>query len=415
MTQGKVVRSTLPLKDLLSEAFAGILARPARAFLTTLGTILGVGAFVAVLGLTTTVAGQISERFTVLVATEVVVEDVGTPDPGSDTALIPNAFPADADGRVQSIDGVNVAGVWWPVRPGRELPVAGVPVPGRHESTSIPVVAASPGLLRAIRPTIGNGRLFDPVHDGRSEHVAVLGSAAARQLGIADLSLQPAIFIDGIPFSVVGVVDNLQRQTDLLFSIIIPRRTAETLWGAPDGASTSRAKMLIDTRVGAAQVVARQVAMALRPDAPASFRVIPPPDPRELREGVATDLTALFLTLAAVCLVIGAIGIANTTMVSVLERIPEIGLRRSLGARRRHIAAQFLAESGTLGAAGGLVGTSLGVLTVLTVALIEQWTPILPPWLILTAPAAGTFIGVLAGAYPALRAAFIEPAEAVRR
>ena len=121
------------------------------------------------------------------------------------------------------------------------------------------------------------------------------------------------------------------------------------------------------------------------------------------------------LVLAAVCLVIGAVGIANTTLVAVMERVPEIGLRRAVGARGRHVAGQFLAESATLGLLGGILGTCVGLLVVAGVSFSRGWTAILPAGLALAAPAIGLVTGLLAGVYPALRAAAIEPAEALRR
>lgn len=173
--------------------------------------------------------------------------------------------------------------------------------------------------------------------------------------------------------------------------------------------------MIVETRLGAAKVVAQQLPLALRPDAPNRFRAIAPPDPQALRGSVTADLNALFMLLAAITLVIGGVSIANTTFVAVLERTSEIGLRRSLGARPRHIAAHFLAESAALGTLGGLVGTSLGVAVVVFVALAQEWTAVLQPWTVLPAPAAGTLVGVAAGLYPAIRAAKVEPVEALRR
>jgi putative ABC transport system permease protein len=134
-----------------------------------------------------------------------------------------------------------------------------------------------------------------------------------------------------------------------------------------------------------------------------------------LRDAVSTDLAGLFLLLAAVCLAIGAVGIANTTMVAVLERVPEIGLRRALGARRRHATGQFFLESGAIGTAGGLVGATSGLPVFVAVALMRQWTPVTPTWTVLVAPLAGTLVGLMAGAYPAFRAGRIEPAAALRR
>lgn len=129
---------------------------------------------------------------------------------------------------------------------------------------------------------------------------------------------------------------------------------------------------------------------------------------------MTSDLSGLFLVLAGVSLVIGAAGIANTMVIAVLERVPEIGLRRALGARRRHVAAQFLAESAAVGGIGGLVGTGAGVGCVVLVAIAQTWTPILEPAAVFPAPLLGIVIGLVAGTYPAIRAARIEPADAVR-
>jgi putative ABC transport system permease protein len=173
--------------------------------------------------------------------------------------------------------------------------------------------------------------------------------------------------------------------------------------------------MVIQTRLGAAPLIAKQAAPALRPDAPELINGIAPPDPRTLRDSVATDVNGLLLTLAAVAVVVGALGIANTTLVAILERTAEIGLRRSLGARPRHIAMQFLTEACLLGAFGGLIGASAGVLVVIVVSVLHDWTSIIDPRNVLPAPLVGAAIGLLAGIYPAIRASRIEPARAMRQ
>jgi macrolide transport system ATP-binding/permease protein len=122
----------------------------------------------------------------------------------------------------------------------------------------------------------------------------------------------------------------------------------------------------------------------------------------------------MFLLLGGLSLIVGAIGIANITLVSVMERTGEIGLRRAIGATRAHIAAQFLFESASMGVVGGILGASLGVIVVVAVSAYQFWTPVLDPAAPFLAPLIGGLIGLLSGAYPALRAARLEPVEAFR-
>ncbi|MFE5946813.1 ABC transporter permease [Streptomyces sp. NPDC056480] len=400
--------SRITPRDLLAEALSGMLQRPARAILTALGTVLGVGTFVAILGLTATASSQIDTRFSVLTATEVTVEDVGKE---VDQFATP-AFPHDADERVARLAGVRDAGVFWAVRTDTGPEVSASPAVTPTDGEKSNVVAASPGVLRAAVPHLAQGRIYDNFHEQRAEPVAVIGSSVAARLGITNLRAQPAVFVDGEPFTVIGIVDDIERKADLLLSVIVPRATAAKIWGPP---RDTPASMLISTEVGAATQVADQAPLALRPDHPEYLKAVPPPNPQKLRNSVSADLSQLFLLLATICLVIGAVGIANTTLVAVLERTAEIGLRRALGARAHHIVAQFLAESGALGALGGIVGTSLGTLTVVTVAIVKEWTPVLHPLTVAAAPGIGLLTGLVAGLYPALRASRIQPVDALRR
>ncbi|GII56065.1 ABC transporter permease [Planotetraspora thailandica] len=399
----------LKVVDVVAEALAAVLARPGRAALTALGTLLGVASFVAVLGLTSTASGQISAEFTKLEATQVTVEDVAANPQPNDIA-----FPDNAEQRVKRINGVNAAGVYWTGR-GADHTVSARPGVARSDATQgIQVYAASPGFFKAIHAHLATGRTYDAFAENTQQRVCVLGVAAARELGISDVEQQPAVFVDGKPFTVLGIFDDAERIPESLLGVFIPDRSYTAAWGSPKP-GTVAAHMVIDTRLGAADVVGDQVQVALRPDEPTRFQVNVPLSPKELTRQVNNQLQGLFLLLALICLAVGAVGIANTTLVAVLERVGEIGLRRSLGARPRHIAAHFLAESAALGLLGAMAGTSLGVVTVVAVAWVKSWTPLLDPVIVLPAPLVGGVMGLLAGVYPAWRASRIEPTEALRR
>jgi putative ABC transport system permease protein len=399
---------TLPrarIVDVLREATSGIARRKTRSILTTLGTVLGVGAFVVTLGLTATANAQISDRFDVLKATEVRLED-NQPEPGQ-----PVPFPDDTDQRLDALNGVTNAGRYWTVTVGTP-PTAHPSLDRNTQTNPVPVIAASPGAITAARAAIGTGRLFDRFHQNGSMRVAVLGSAAARQLGVTRVDSQPAVFIDGAPFAIIGIIDDVKRNPDLLLSVIVPDTTALKLWGTRLINGPSR--VLIDVNPGAAQLIGRQAALALRPEQPDRYTTLVPPEPKTLRRNVQQDSNTLYIALAAVTLLIGAVGIANTTLVSVMERTAEIGLRRALGAARRHIAAQFLTESAALGTLGGLTGTVIGLLTTIAISTSRQWTATIPPYIPFAAPFIGTTIGTLAGIYPAIKATTIQPLEALR-
>jgi putative ABC transport system permease protein len=398
--------SRLRGRDLADEALAGLLQRPGRSVLTMLGTVLGIGGFVAIVGLSQTANGQIGSAFSRLDATEVTVTDTA-----AGLTKVPTMdFPFDADAVAGRINGVVAAGVFWTVPP--HGPVSTRPPSAPAGGLSLTVTAATPGALEASGATLRAGVLFNQFHQDHAQNVAVVAADTAVQLGLTSLADQPAIFIGGRPFTVIGILSGDQRLPQLNLGVIVPEKTALRVWGLPD--HNSPAQMIIHTRLGAAPVVASQVPVALRPADPLALTASAPPNGSELRQEVASSLSTLLLALAGIALIIGMVGIANTTLVAVLERRSEIGLRRAIGARPVHIAAQFLTESTALGLFGGLIGASLGVVTILVVTVLHDWTAVLAPGLVLAAPAAGALIGLLAGLYPALRASAVEPAEALR-
>jgi ABC-type antimicrobial peptide transport system permease subunit len=415
---GAVRRSSLDLEppslsvsDALREARLDLTSTLGRSVLTAIGTVIGIAVLVSTLGLASSASARISSRFDALAATEVVArqpEQAGgqtatTDDPVAGAGLLPFDSPA----RSSVIDGVTSSATLSELGPG--IDVEGTPVNDPQTAPpSLTVVGASPSLARTVHAVL-TGRFFDAFHDGRGEPVAVLGANAARELHVSDLASGPVILVDDQPVVVIGIVTAVDRHPDLLNQVIVPDGYAAAHLGL-----VSPKQVIIETRIGAAEVVGRQVAYALRPDVPDDIEVLVPPSPTFTRDRVASDTRALFVVLALVSLVIGGLGIANVTLVSVLERVPEIGLRRSLGAKRIHIAAQFLVESAALGLLGAIAGAAMGVLVVVFVAGLREWPATVEPWLPLLAPVLGCLIGVLAGLYPAVKASRIEPARALR-
>lgn len=198
------------------------------------------------------------------------------------------------------------------------------------------------------------------------------------------------MFLADTGYAVIDIIETTARNPALLSAVIVPATTALAELPTGDQAVYT---VLADVDPGAADLIGQQAPLALRPDDPDLLRTVVTQDPRELRRKVESDVTSL---------------------VAVLERRAEIGVRRALGARRRHIAGQFLTESAILGALGGIIGTSLGIIAVVTVAATRDWTTTLNPALTLPAPTVGIAAGLLAGLQPAWRASLITPATALR-
>jgi len=406
------LRPTLRLADLFREAVASVAARPARSVLTMMGTVLGTAAFVIIVGLTQTAAGQISSQFNQLEATQVTVTDQAGSTSGG------YHFPAQAGKTLRALNGVVDAGVYFKAPTQNEagrIPIATRPQADLADTSAganLAVYGAEHGTFIAAGATLASGVFLDDLDDLDHLPVAVLGQAAASTLGIATVATQPTVFVGNQPYTVIGILDDAGSLPELQSAVIIPAQLALSTYGPP--AAPDAARVLIRTTLGAANLIAVQAPYALWPQAPTDLVAAAPPDWSAVTNPVTTQVNSLLLVLAGIALLIGILAIANTTLAAVMERTGEIGLRRALGAKASHIFAQILVEACLTGAIGGLIGSAAGILGVVLVSWARQWTPVLDPNLAILTPLIGIAAGAIAGAYPALKAAHIQPAEALR-
>src|SRR3990172_3469175 len=239
-------------RDLVAEAIAGIFARPGRTVLTVLGTVLGIGALVATLGVAKTAGNQIVGRFDELAATSVLVtNEQGFFGGGGDVRV---EIPVDAETRILRLHGVTAAGSMGPVDVGGAL-VRSVPIPDPLAQTEfqMSVYGASPGLLGAVRGELATGRWFDTGHSERADRVAILGTGAAQRLNVTRVDQQPVVFVGDEAFVVIGILDSVRRQPELLNGLILPEGTARDVYGY-----TSASTVQIDVEIGPASLIAEQ-------------------------------------------------------------------------------------------------------------------------------------------------------------
>jgi putative ABC transport system permease protein len=399
MTASNGERSRLRNGDLLALATIGIRSRPLRALLSALGVAIGIGAVVAVLGVTRSSQADLLARLDRL-GTNLLTVVSGQTVGGDEVPL-----PTTASLSVARTEWVSTA------TGTAELPSLHVfrtdQVP-QYRTGGIDVRASGTNLLDTLNVGMTAGVFLS---DATSHYpVVVLGHDAAGTLGIDRVDPQVRIWLGGQWFVVAGILQPVELAPEIDRSALIGMPVAVASFGY-DGHPT---RLYVKAQTEHTVEVAGLLGRAVNPEQPNAVAVSRPSDLLESRLLLANSATRLLVGLGAIALLVGAVGIANTMVISVLERRTEIGLRRALGATRRHIAAQFVAESLLLAVLGGVAGVVLGALTTLVTALARGWQPLVPPEAVWAGLAVAALVGGLAGLYPAARAASLTPTDALR-
>lgn len=366
--------------------------------LSALGVAIGIATLVSVLGISS------SSRAQLVAQIDALGTNLLTVTPGSSVSNATVTLPATAPGMITRIGPVisaaSIGDVSAKVYRNSSVPAA--------NSEAITVYSADTSLPRAVQAQLADGRFLTPATAGYP--AVVLGADAAEALGIdkADGSVQ--VWLGDHWFSVVGILRPVALAPELDRTALIGHPVARHLLHATD----SPVEIYVRASPASMAAVAADLPYAADPAAPQDVSIANPADALIARAAATAAFQGLFLALGGIALLIGAIGIANVMVISVLERQSEIGVRRALGARRLHVAGQFAAEAVVLAGVGGTVGAVAGGFATTVYAASRHWDAVVPWPVLLAAAGLGVVIGGLAGLYPALRAARLAPAEALR-
>ena len=389
--------------DLARLASIGLRTRKLRAALSALGIAIGVAAIVAVLGLSSSAQAGLLAEIDKLGTNLLTVANGQTT--AGDTAELPIASP----GMISRIG--QVTAVQYTARVGG-MNAYRTPLIPAINTNALSVQATSLDLPATVGTSVARGRFLTPAT--AREPVAVLGAAAAARLGIDRLYPGERIRIGRTPsasrwFYLAGILGPAVLAPEIDSSVLIGFPAAETYFGL-DGHPS---EIYLRTATDQVDAVHTLLAATADPEHPNQVTVSQPSDVLVARAAAKSALNGLFLGLGAVSLLVGAIGVANTMIISVLERRSEIGLRRALGATKGHIRLQFLAEAMLLATLGGAAGLATGAAATAVYAHAKHWSTVIPTPAWAGGLASALLIGALAGLLPALRAARMSPTQAL--
>jgi putative ABC transport system permease protein len=387
----------LRLADLSRLAAVGLRTRKLRAGLSALGIAIGVAAIVAVLGLSSSSSAGLLAEISKL-GTNLLTVTNGQSLTGQ-TAELPKVAPA-MIGRIGPVTSVEETG-------SISANVFRSPLISPIDTNALSVEAASLSLLPTVGTSVGDGSYLNAAT--AREPVAVLGAVAAQRLGVDRIYSGERIWLDNKWFYVAGVLRPAVLAPQIDSSVLVGFPAAEHYLGFDGHPSTIYVRASTD-QVAAVQSV---LAATANPENPNQVNVSQPSAALVAQADAQGAFDDLFLGLGAVALLVGAVGVANIMVISVLERRSEIGLRRALGATKGHIRIQFLSEAILLALLGGAVGVGVGVLSTAVYASAKGWTVVVPVLAWGGGFGAAILIGAVAGLLPALRAARMSPTEAL--
>jgi putative ABC transport system permease protein len=395
-------------RDGLRVASVGLRARPLRAALSALGIAIGTAAIVAVLGLSSSSqAGLLAEIDRL--GTNLLTAEAGQRLTGGAATL-----PLEAPARISHLDGVSLSAHTGLLKDDKVYRSSMIPA---GNTGGLQVRAASLNLPAVLDTGVARGNWLNA---GTARvPVAVLGSTAARRLGIDRLHPDQRIWLGGRWFDVAGILKPSPLVPDVDSSALIGYPAARAYLGYLSMVGGERkagppSSIYVRTATGHEAAVQLLLAQTANPAAPTEVNVSQPSDVLTARAAAAGAFDSLFLGLGIVALIVGAVGVANIMIISVLERRSEIGLRRALGATKGQIRTQFLAESILLAVIGGVAGVLAGAAATAVYAGSKDWTVVIPAEAWSGGIASAILIGAFAGLMPALRASRMPPTVALR-
>jgi putative ABC transport system permease protein len=385
-------------RDVLRVGNAGLRTRPMRVFLSALGIAIGIAAMTAVVGISSSSRADLDRQLAALGTNLLTVA------PGQSLFGGAAKLPTESIAMISRIGPVTEVSATGKVPDAKVYRSDRIPA---AQTGGMSVQAARLDLPRTVGATLADGTWLNAATDGYP--AVVLGSATAQRLGISAAGEKIQIYLGGRWFTVVGILNPVPLAPELDSAALVGWPAAQTYLHF-DGHPTTVYTRTVDSAVEAVRAV---LAATANPQAPNEVKVSRPSDALAARQATNRTFTGLLLGLGAVALLVGGVGVANTMVISVLERRAEIGLRRSLGATRGQIRLQFLAESLLLSALGGVGGAVLGIAVTTLYATTQSWATVVPAWAMAGGVAATLLIGAIAGLYPAIRAARLAPTEAL--